>query len=91
MPWLSWQIIRRKRLQAWVGLPNILCQEFIVPELLQEYATPSALAKEIAVWLEAPNLVEKMKLRFTDLHQQLTQDTSGLVTEAVDKVMASHA
>ena len=37
------------------------------------------------------NLVEKMKLRFTDLHQQLTQDTSGLVTEAVDKVMASHA
>ena len=91
MPWLSWQIIRRKRLQAWVGLPNILCQDFIVPELLQEQATPSALAKEISVWLEAPNLVDKVKMRFTDLHRQLTQDTSGLVTDAVDKVMVSHA
>jgi lipid-A-disaccharide synthase len=68
-----------------------LCQDFIVPELLQEQATPSALAKEIAVWLEAPNLVDKVKMRFTDLHRQLTQDTSGLVTDAVDKVMASHA
>jgi len=91
MPWLSWQIMRRKRLQAWVGLPNILCQDFIVPELLQEQATPFALAKEISVWLETPNLVEKVKMRFTDLHKQLTQDTSELVTEAVNKIMASHA
>ena len=91
MPWLSWQIMRRKRLQAWVGLPNILCQDFIVPELLQEQATPCALAKEISLWLEAPNLVEKVKVRFTDLHTQLTQDTSELVTEAVRKIIDSHA
>jgi lipid-A-disaccharide synthase len=32
---LSWAIMRRKRLQPWVGLPNILCREFVVPELLQ--------------------------------------------------------
>ena len=90
MPWLSWQIIRRKRLQAWVGLPNILCQDFIVPELLQEQATPYALAKATSHWLENLQLVEKVKIRFTDLHKQLMQDTSGLVTAAVDKVMASH-
>jgi lipid-A-disaccharide synthase len=91
MPWLSWQIIRRKRLQAWVGLPNILCQEFIVPELLQEQATPHALAKATSNWLENLQLVEKMKIRFTDLHRQLMQDTSGLVTAAVGKFMTSHA
>jgi len=91
MPWLSWQIMRRKRLQEWVGLPNILCQDFIVPELLQDQATPCALAKEVSIWLQNPNLVEKMKIRFTDLHKQLTQDTSGLVTDAVEKMMASHA
>ena len=90
MPWLSWQIIRRKRLQPWVGLPNILCQDFIVPELLQEQATPHALAKATSEWLDNLQLVDKVKLRFTDLHKQLTQDTSGLVTAAVDKVMASH-
>jgi len=90
MPWLSWQIIRRKRLQPWVGLPNILCQDFIVPELLQEQATPHALAKATSDWLANLQLVEKMKIRFTGLHKQLMQDTSGLVTAAVDKVMASH-
>jgi lipid-A-disaccharide synthase len=35
MGWLSWQIMRRKQLQPWVGLPNILCRDFVVPELLQ--------------------------------------------------------
>jgi lipid-A-disaccharide synthase len=91
MPWLSWQIIRRKRLQAWVGLPNILCQDFIVPELLQEKATPAALAKETSVWLETPHLVEKMKLQFTDLHLQLTQDTAQLFTDAVANIISPHA
>jgi len=91
MPWLSWQIIRRKRLQAWVGLPNILCQDFIVPELLQEQATPHALAKATSEWLENLQLVENVKLRFTDLHKLLMQDTSGLVTAAVGKFMPSHA
>ena len=91
MPWLSWQIIRRKRLQPWVGLPNILCQDFIVPELLQEQATPHALAKATSEWLENLQLVENVKLRFTDLHKLLMQDTSGLVTAAVGKFMPSHA
>ena len=91
MPWLSWQIIRRKRLQPWVGLPNILCQDFIVPELLQEQATPHALAKATSEWLDNLQLVEKVKLRFTDLHKLLMQDTSGLVTAAVGKFMPSHA
>ena len=35
MSWMSWQIMRRKKLQPWVGLPNILCDDFVVPELLQ--------------------------------------------------------
>jgi lipid-A-disaccharide synthase len=67
-----------------------LCQDFIVPELLQEQATPHALAKATSDWLANLQLVEKMRIRFTDLHKQLMQDTSGLVTAAVDKVMASH-
>ena len=48
MNWLSWQIMRRKQLQPWVGLPNILCSDFVVPELLQEAATPQALAARSA-------------------------------------------
>ncbi|MEN9383688.1 MAG: hypothetical protein RL323_831, partial [Pseudomonadota bacterium] len=41
---LSWWMTKRKKLQPWVGLPNILGEAFWVPELLQEAATPKALA-----------------------------------------------
>ena len=30
---LSWQLMKRMHYQPWVGLPNILCGEFVVPEL----------------------------------------------------------
>ena len=52
MHWLSWQIMRKKQLQPWVGLPNILCREFVVPELLQEAATPEAIALATLRWLD---------------------------------------
>jgi lipid A disaccharide synthetase len=44
--------MRRKRLQPWVGLPNILCANFVVPELLQDAATPQRrwLMKCCAGW-----------------------------------------
>ena len=51
---MSWQIMRRKKLQPWVGLPNILCADFVVPELLQDQATPQALAAAVQLWLDHP-------------------------------------
>src|SRR5262249_30056896 len=50
--WLNALRMRKLRLQPWVGLPNVLCREFIVPELLQEAATPDALARETIAWLD---------------------------------------
>jgi hypothetical protein len=57
MNWLSWQIMRRKKLQPWVGLPNILCGDFVVPELLQGAATPQAMAHAVLAWLDAPERI----------------------------------
>jgi lipid-A-disaccharide synthase len=54
MHWLSWQLMKRMRLQPWVGLPNILCREFVVPELLQDDATPAGAGRSGAGWLDAP-------------------------------------
>jgi lipid-A-disaccharide synthase len=70
-------------------LPNILCQDFIVPELLQEQASAEALATAIASWLENPVHIENMRSRFMRLHQELAQNTSQLVTHAVEKIIAS--
>jgi lipid-A-disaccharide synthase len=89
MNWLSWQIMRRKRLQPWVSLPNILCQEFVVPELLQEQATPQALADAVLAWLGSPAKILALQQRFRILHAELRRDTSSLATDAIQKVLES--
>ena len=88
MPWLSWIIMRRKQLQPWVGLPNILSGEFVVPELLQDAATPDALADATLAWLDDPQRVAALEARFTDLHHLLQRDTARLATDAIEKVLA---
>jgi lipid-A-disaccharide synthase len=35
----SWEIMRHMGYQPWIGLPNILARDFLVPELLQDAAT----------------------------------------------------
>jgi lipid-A-disaccharide synthase len=93
MGWLSWQLMRRKRLQPWVGLPNILCGEFVVPELLQDAATPHALAREVVQWIHAveaePAKIQALHHRFTALHQTLQRDTATLATDVIEKVLQS--
>jgi lipid-A-disaccharide synthase len=87
MNWLSWQIMRRKQLQPWVGLPNILCNDFVVPEFLQDAATPQALAQAVLAWLDAPERIEALQQRFTALHQTLRQNTAQRATDAIEKVL----
>lgn len=87
MNWLSWQIMRRKKLQPWVGLPNILCGEFVVPELLQDAATPDAMANAVLAWLDAPERISQLQTRFTALHHDLRRDTATLATDAIQKVL----
>lgn len=84
---LSWRLMRRKQLQPWVGLPNILCREFVVPELLQEAATPEALAEATLAWLAAPEKTRALQQRFSELHVQLQRDTPTLCADAIQKVL----
>ena len=91
MNWLSWQIMQRKKLQPWVGLPNILCKDFVVPELLQEAATPQALADAVLRWVDAkthaPDKIAALEHRFTQLHVELQKNTSQLATHAIEKIL----
>jgi lipid-A-disaccharide synthase len=88
---LSWQIMRRKKLQPWVGLPNILCREFVVPELLQDDATPQALAQEVLIWLDAPHShpakIMQLEQRFATLHAELQRDTPTLAAHAIAHIL----
>ncbi len=93
MSWLSWQLVRRRMLQPWVGLPNILCRDFVVPELLQDAATPRALADAVLAWLDAPRQAPQklaaLQERFSALHVQLQRDTPRLAAHAIQQVLQS--
>ncbi len=84
---LSWQIMKRMRLQPWVGLPNILCREFVVPELLQEDCRAERLAAAVLTWLDDPAAAERVAHRFQDLHHQLRRDTAQRATDAIAQIL----
>ncbi|HSV34657.1 MAG TPA: lipid-A-disaccharide synthase [Ramlibacter sp.] len=87
MNWLSYRIMKPKQLQPWVGLPNILCGEFAVPELMQHEAKPEALAAALLEWLEAPARMTAVQEKFKALHLQLQRDTASLATDAIETVI----
>ena len=89
MQWLSWRMANGKRLLPWVGLPNILCNDSLVPEFLQEQVQPEALAKAVLAWLDDPVAVTRLQQRFTALHHELRQDMPTLSTHAIQKILAA--
>ena len=88
---LSWRLMRRKQLQPWVGLPNILCGDFVVPELIQDAATPPALAAAVLQWFDArhnnPQRIAALEQRFTALHHSLLRNTPELAAHAIRQVV----
>ncbi|MGZ9032201.1 MAG: lipid-A-disaccharide synthase, partial [Burkholderiaceae bacterium] len=82
-PWLSAWIIRRKGYIPYLGLPNILAGEFVVPELLQEAATPEALARAVLDQLGDQEGRERLKARFTEMHHALKRDTPRLAADII--------
>lgn len=89
LAWLNWQRMKRMSYQPWVGLPNILCREFVVPELIQEAATPQAMARETLAWLDDAPRVQAVQQRFDELHRLLRQDTARKATDAIAQVLQS--
>jgi len=81
-PW-SWRLMRRMRYQPWVGLPNILAGQFVVPEFLQDDATPENLAQALGNLVVDANIRLRLTHLFTDMHRQLRQDTAEKAAGAV--------
>lgn len=83
VPWLTWQIMRRQALQPWIGLPNILAGESIVPEIIQKQATPEALAQALTTLLEDPDARERQLESFRQQRARLKRNTPALIAQAL--------
>ena len=86
-PWMrrlmAWQSGLSRPLTPWVGLPNILAQDFVVPELLQDEATPEKLMKATEKALFDQAWADQVAERFVQIHQSLCLDTPRLAAEKI--------
>lgn len=81
----KWQyrLMKRMAYLPWVGLPNVLANREVVPEILQDAATPQALADALDGWLLDKSRREELMQIFTDMHLQLRQDTATKAAAAI--------
>lgn len=86
----SWEIMRHMGYQPWIGMPNILAREFLVPELLQHHASAEALAE--AMWRQLTDVPHRLMLvqRFTDMHHSLLRNSAEESAAAVMKVIEAN-
>jgi len=79
--------MKRMQLQPWVGLPNILCGDFVVPERIQSAAKPQQLADDVLAWLDSPGRITAVQGRFRELHALLRRNTAQTATHAIEKIL----
>ncbi len=91
MPALTAHLMRKKALLPWIGLPNILVRDFVVPERVQEAATPDNLANDALAWLDDAPRRAAVSETFHTLHLSLRQDASARIAEAVQPYLEESA
>ncbi|MEO5733602.1 MAG: lipid-A-disaccharide synthase [Rubrivivax sp.] len=84
---LTYRLMKPMQMQPWVGLPNILCGEFVVPERLQSECVPEVLVGDVLRLLDDRAAAERIGQRFADLHHLLRRDTARLASDAIAQVL----
>ena len=80
---LSWQILRHMNYLPYVGLPNVLAGRLLVPELLQNNATPENIAETLLQLVYDKATVAEIKQEFTGIHNQLRQNTAEKAAQVI--------
>ena len=79
----SYRLMKRMGYLPYVGLPNILAGEFIVPEFIQSDATPDNLAQALLNFYADKASCERIAEVFRGLHLQLKQNTAEKAATAI--------
>jgi lipid-A-disaccharide synthase len=91
VPALTAYLMRKKALLPWIGLPNILARDFVVPERVQEQATPDNLAADALAWLADEARRRAVAETFHAMHLSLRQNASLRIAEAVSPYLGAGA
>jgi lipid-A-disaccharide synthase len=80
---LTYRILKRLVTSPYISLPNLLAERLLVPELIQDAATPEALAQLLAPLLSCGEVQTE---GFDVIHRALRRDASAQAAEAVLKL-----
>ena len=80
---LTLRMMKRKGYLPYYGLPNILCGRFVVPELMQDDATPENLAQALLNLVNDRDAVKQLEQTFLELHRTLRQDNAQKAAAAI--------
>ena len=87
IPKLTYRLVRNRFYLPYFGMPNVLAERFIVPEFMQDQATPENLAQAVCAWLEDTAGRENLTEEFTRMHLALRQNTAQRASEAVIELL----
>ena len=80
---MAWKSGQERPYLPWVGLPNVLANDFVVPELLQDHAVPKELADQVWPMLCDTSIATTVATRFLDMHRALKCDTPTRTAQAI--------
>jgi lipid-A-disaccharide synthase len=80
---LSYKLLSWLVKTPWISLPNLLAQKTLVPEFIQDKATPEALAAAVMNYFENPDEAIALSQTFAQMHVELKRDASVRAADAV--------
>nr|WP_290695932.1 lipid-A-disaccharide synthase [Halomonas sp. UBA3074] len=82
--WLAKRMVKTQ----WVSLPNLIAQEMLVPELIQDAASPEAIADQLSAMLSDEASRHALETRFAEMHATLQRNASRRAAEAISLLAA---
>ena len=86
---LTWAIGKRMLHVDHVGLPNLLAGRRLVPEFLQDQATPARLGAALLQYIELPRLRESLTAKFHTIHMQLRHQAHQQAATEIRRLLVS--
>lgn len=83
-------LMRRLLKQPYISLPNLLAGREVVPEILQEQATPENLARAVSERIGDNDLVHQLKETFLFIHKQLKRNADEEAAQAIAGLMSGN-
>jgi lipid-A-disaccharide synthase len=81
---LTWWLLRPLIRTEFAALPNILAGRALVPELIQERATPEAMADAVGALLDGADAGRAQLRGFEQIHEALRGDYAGRAAAALE-------